>query len=92
MARLITSMFGAALVLYGIVAAVSPLPLGIVCVAIGLLMIASANPAARPIIRRLRARWAWFDALVEAVGRRDPRDFKEVVEETEPPHDGGRAR
>lgn len=88
MARLATSLIGAALVIYGVIAALSPLPAGLVMVVLGLLTIASANPAARPLIRRLRARWRWFDALVAAAGKRDPRDFKEVADETAPPRDG----
>ncbi|GAB4529627.1 MAG: hypothetical protein Kow00133_18410 [Amphiplicatus sp.] len=86
LARLATSVLGAAFILYGIAAAVSPLPAGVVLIVVGLLMIALANPAARPLIRAMRRRWRWFDRLVEAAGKRAPERVKSVVEETDP-HD-----
>ncbi|MBB5520072.1 hypothetical protein [Amphiplicatus metriothermophilus] len=88
LARLLTSLTGAVLIVYGIVAAVSPLPAGVVLIGVGLLMIALANPAARPLIRALRRRWRWFDRLVEMAGKRAPKNVKSVVEETDP---GGEA-
>lgn len=84
LARLATSILGAALILYGIVAAITPLPAGIVLIVVGLLMIALANPAARPLIRAMRRRWRWFDRLVEMAGKRAPERVKSVVEETDP--------
>ena len=52
-ARVATTFVGIVLILYGVIAAVSPLPLGVVLIAVGFIMIAGANPAARPLIRRL---------------------------------------
>jgi hypothetical protein len=86
-ARIVTSLVGTVLVAYGVVAAVSPLPAGVPLIVLGGLMIAAANPAARPIIRRFRIKWHWFDVVVSTIGRRDPIHFKEVVDATEPPHD-----
>ena len=51
-------------------------------------MIAAANPAARPIIRRMRRRWRWFDRLVRVVGKRGPTSIKAVEEETAPETSG----
>lgn len=84
MARLVTSLIGAVLVVYGVIAAISPLPAGVPLVVLGLIMIASANPAARPFIRRLRRKWRWFDAMVAAAGKAGPAHVKRVVRETEP--------
>jgi hypothetical protein len=82
--RVATSLVGLVLFLYGLVAAFSPLPAGAPLVILGLMMIAAANPAARPIIRRMRRRWRWFDTLVRMVGRRGPPSIRLVEASTAP--------
>lgn len=84
LARLAASLAGAVLVLYGAVAAVSPLPVGLPLLVLGLIIIAAANPAARPLVRNLRRRWRWFDSLVAAIGKGAPQRVKSVIEETAP--------
>lgn len=84
-ARIATSVAGLFLFVYGMIASFSPLPAGAPLVILGVLMIAAANPAARPVIRRMRRRWAWFDALVRVVARRGPPAVREVETETAPP-------
>ncbi|MFZ5619110.1 MAG: hypothetical protein ACOZAA_17495 [Pseudomonadota bacterium] len=79
-----TSLVGAALFVYGLIASFSPLPAGAPLVILGLLMIAAANPAARPFIRRMRKRWRWFDRLVRFVGKRGPPGVQSVTAETTP--------
>ena len=86
-ARILTTLAGIALIVYGAIAAISPLPLGVPLIILGFLMIALANPAARPLVRRMRRKWRWFDKLVEALGKRSPEDIKEVIEETDPDHE-----
>lgn len=86
-ARLLTTLLGIALVVYGAIAAVSPLPLGAPLIVLGLLMIAGANPAARPLILRLRRKWRWFDKLVEALAKSSPKNLKTLEEETDPDGD-----
>lgn len=83
-ARIVTSLIGFVLIVYGVIAALSPLPAGVPLLVLGLIMIAGANPAARPIIRKMRARWRWFDKLVRLIGERGSSDIKDVVEETRP--------
>lgn len=83
-ARIATTFVGVVLILYGIVAAISPLPLGVVLIAVGFIMIAGANPAARPLIRGMRRRFRWFDKLVRLAAHRSPPRFHEVIRETEP--------
>ena len=83
-ARIATTFVGVILILYGIIAAISPLPLGVVLIAVGFIMIAGANPAARPLIRGMRRRSRWFDKLVRLAAHRSPPRFKEVIRETEP--------
>lgn len=85
LSRIGATITGAIFMLYGMVAAFSPLPAGAPLVIIGLLMIAGANPAARPIIVRMRRRWPWFNKLVRLVGKRAPKHIARVADETEPP-------
>ncbi len=82
--RLGATIAGFVLMIYGLIAAFSPLPAGAPLVIIGLLMIAGANPAARPLIVRMRRRWPWFNKLVRFVGKRSPRHIARVAEATEP--------
>lgn len=83
-ARFVTTIVGVVVLVYGVIAAISPLPLGLPLVVLGLLMIAAANPAARPLIRSMRRRWRWFDFLVRKAARHSPKRFQETIEETDP--------
>lgn len=83
-ARFATTLVGIVLIIYGVLAAISPLPLGVPLVVVGLLMVAGANPQARPLVRRLRARWRWFDKLVRLAARRSPERFGDIDKKTEP--------
>jgi hypothetical protein len=83
-ARIATSLVGFVLFAYGMIAAFSPLPAGAPLVIMGVLLIAAANPAARPAIRRMRKRWHWFDQLVRLVGKRGPQSVRSVEAETAP--------
>ena len=84
MARVLISLVGLLFVIYGAIAFVSPLPAGAPLVALGILMLALANPRARPMVRRLRRRFGWFDGLVRIVGGRTRGALKSVIEETAP--------
>lgn len=83
-ARFVTTIVGIVVFVYGVIAAISPLPLGLPLIVLGLLMIAAANPAARPLIRSMRRRWRWFDFLVRKAARHSPKQFQETIEETDP--------
>lgn len=83
-ARVATSLIGFALFAYGMIASFSPLPAGAPLVILGLLLIAAANPAARPLIRRMRRRWRWFDRLVRLAAARGPASVRTVETETAP--------
>lgn len=82
--RIITSLVGAVLIVYGVIAALSPLPAGALLIVLGMVMIGLANPAARPLIRAMRRRWRWFDRLVTGLGRRAPAGVRSLVEATNP--------
>ncbi len=84
--RALASLIGIILFLYGVIAAISPLPLCVVLMVFGFLIFAGANPFARPLLRRMRKRWSWFDALVRHVGKRSSGRFEDVVKDTDPTH------
>lgn len=83
-ARIVTTLVGAIVVFYGLIAALSPLPLGIPLIILGLVMIAAANPAARPLMRRMRRNWRWFDFLVRKAAHASPKRFREAFDDTDP--------
>ncbi len=83
-ARIVTTLIGLVLFIYGILAFLTPLPIGAPLAVIGFFMIAAANPALRPVIRWMRSRWRWFDKLVRFAAPRASKSVKEVIEETEP--------
>lgn len=82
--RALASLIGAVLFIYGVIAALSPLPLGVPLMVFGFLIFAGANPVARPLLRRMRRRWPWFNALVLQVGKRARDRFDDLIDETEP--------
>lgn len=84
LSRLTTTLAGVLMVIYGVIAGLSPLPAGVFFVAFGFLFIAAANPAARPAMRRLRRRWPWFNAIVKTIGKSGPKTIRVVVSETDP--------
>ena len=83
-ARILTTLIAIILIVYGVIAAISPLPLGVPLVVLGLIMIAGAVPAARPVIRHFRERWRWFDVIVEEIEKRSSGRFKKVFDDIEP--------
>ena len=83
-ARLATTLAGIVLMIYGLIAAFSPLPLGAPLVILGFIMIAAANPAARPLVLSMRRRWRWFDFLVRKAAHHSPTRYQETFEETDP--------
>jgi len=84
LARAATTIAGVLLVLSGVIAAISPLPLGLPLIALGLIMVAAANPAARPLILWMRRRWRWFDFLVRKAAHHSPKRYHETFEDTDP--------
>lgn len=83
-ARLVATVAGIAMIIYGVIAAVSPIPFGVPIIVMGVFTIAAGNPSARPLIRRMRKHWPWFDVLVRQVARRSPQRFHKTFEETDP--------
>lgn len=82
--RIIVTVAALVVILYGVIAALTPLPVGVLAIVLGLTAIALANPRARPLLKALRKRWRWFDSLVRAVAERAPERYRDPLRETEP--------
>lgn len=82
--RIATTVTGIVFMIYGIIAFLSPLPLGAPLIIVGFFMIAVANPAFRPVIVRIRRRWRWFNKLVLKIAPRTSPAVRHVIDETTP--------
>ena len=82
--RVLVTIAGTVLFLYGVIAALSPLPLGVPLMVMGFLMIAGAVPATRPLLIRMRRKWPWFNALVRQISKRMPDRFGALQKQTDP--------
>ena len=82
--RIAISLIAIILIVYGVIAAISPLPLGIPLVVLGLVMIAGAVPAARPVVRHARERWRWFNVIVSEIEKRASGRFQKVFDDIDP--------
>lgn len=75
---------GGLLILYGVVALPTPLPLGALSLIIGFLLFGLAVPAARHLMRRIRSRVSFLDQLVRFIGAKMRGDLAAMIEETDP--------
>ena len=87
LSRIAMSFAGAIVFLYGLLAALSPLPFGAPLVFVGLIMIVSVNPSLKPRMRRLRSRYHWFDVLVRKTAKTGLKRAEDVERDTAPPPD-----
>ena len=67
--RIAVTIFAVALIFFGIIWTISPIPFGIFIVAIGLLLFVTVAPAQ---VRWVRRRWRWFDQLMHRLEDRLP--------------------
>lgn len=63
--RIILHVVGIALIVLGIPLLISPIPIGLVMIFSGMLMLIAANPYAADVMRWMRRRYGWFDALFD---------------------------
>lgn len=67
--RIAVTIFAMALIVFGLIWTISPLPFGFVLVAVGLAILISVAPAE---IRWLRRRWRWFDRVLHRLEKKLP--------------------
>ncbi len=89
--RIAVTIFAVFLILFGIVWTISPIPFGIVVVALGFLLLATVAPAE---IRWVRRRWRWFDKAMHKLEEKLPEwiakrlrvsDYDHAEDEAPPP-------
>lgn len=84
LARIVVTIAALVVIVYGVIAALTPLPAGVLFIVLGLIMIALANPRARPLLKAMRRRWPWFDKMVRVIAERAPDRYQRGLDETEP--------
>lgn len=82
--RLAVSAFAVLMILVGLVWTISPIPFGIVFVALGVLLLAAAAPGE---VRWLRRRWRWFDRLMHGAEKRMPEWLAKRIRISDYDHD-----
>jgi hypothetical protein len=82
--RVAVTIFALALIAFGLIWTLSPIPFGFVIVALGLLLLIAVAPAE---IRWLRRRWRWFDRLMHRLEARLPEWIAKRLRVTDYEHD-----
>ena len=83
-ARFIISLLAIALIVVGVVLTISPIPLGILLVLFGVIILALANPYARPLLKWIRSKWPWFNKSIRSAQQHSPDIISEPLKETDP--------
>jgi hypothetical protein len=83
MMRLALMVVGWLFLVLGIIGALTPIPFGLVFLALAMLLLIPTTPAAAPIVRRLRMRSSRFDRLMTAVIRRTPAPYRRILRRTD---------
>lgn len=81
---IVGTMIGGTLTLFGFVWMWSPIPFGIVFMAIGLTILIGVNPLVRRWVRRLRVKHKKIDDTLDAVQERAPGPIRAALERTDP--------
>lgn len=77
-------VIGSTLVLFGLVLSVTPIPVGLVMVAVGLLLLAPYFKPIQSLVRRLRRRSDTVDRSLRKIKRRCPPVIRTAIEKTAP--------
>lgn len=83
--RVIIAILALLLIVVGVVAAISPIPLGVVMIAVGLIMLSFVAPPVRGFVRWLRRRWKWLDHRLDDAQETLPESIAEPLRESDPP-------
>ncbi|MCI5047053.1 MAG: hypothetical protein MRY59_06105 [Aquisalinus sp.] len=82
--RFLISLLAIAMIVVGTVLMVSPVPLGILIILLGVLILVMANPHARPMLKWIRHRWPWFSERVRDLEEHAPSGVAGPLRETDP--------
>jgi hypothetical protein len=81
--RFLLTIFAGALIFFGVVMSISPLPFGFVFVILGFLILAAAAPG---FLRWMRKRARWFDKIVHGVEKVLPHVLAKHLRDTDYDH------
>jgi hypothetical protein len=83
MLRFIFMVIGLALLLFGIVGVLTPIPFGLFFIVLALLILIPTTPGVTGIVRKLRIKYGRFDRFLFAVSSRLPTPYRRIIKQTE---------
>jgi len=63
-------LFAVMLIIFGVIAAVTPIPFGLIFIAIGFFLLTAVSPS---LMGRIRRRWPWLDRRLKMLDAKLPR-------------------
>lgn len=82
--RFLLTLFALALIFFGFILMLSPIPFGIILIALGFLLLAAVAPS---VLRWLRKRWRWLDRRLDALQERLPEWIAKHLRKSDYEHD-----
>ena len=82
--KLLVTLFALVLIVVGLILTPSPLPFGLIIVALGLSLLVAVAP---DLVRWLRGRWRWFDRRMHDLEDRLPEFMSRPLRRTDIDHD-----
>ena len=82
--RILLAIFALALIFFGAIMTISPVPLGFIFVLLGLFLLAAALPA---FFRWMRKHWRWLDRIMDRLEKRLPEFMAKHLRATDYNHD-----
>ncbi|MEM9705734.1 MAG: hypothetical protein AAF850_06605 [Pseudomonadota bacterium] len=82
--NVLTGLFAITLIVVGVLTAFSPVPFGILFIAIGLVLLSTVAPPVRDALRNLRRRWRWLDRRLDDAQDTLPDRLSDPLRATDP--------
>jgi len=82
--RFVLTVLAILLIFFGIIAMISPIPFGILMIALGMVLLAMVAPK---LVRSMRQRWRWLDRMLDDATPRLPKWLARRLKESDPPDD-----
>ena len=80
----LVAIFAILLILVGLVAAISPIPFGLLFILLGLILLGVVIPPMRPVLRGMRRRWGWLDDRLDELQEELPEGIADPLRESDP--------
>lgn len=82
--RALVTVFAVMLILVGFIITPTPLPIGLLFIALGFLLLATVAPEA---VRWIRRRWPWLERQLDKAQEKAPEPIAKILRRSDPPHD-----